>query len=89
VEVHARPQPDGWVQFTVGRSLLEALKVEQVTPTPSSARIVEEGVEYRFEAGASGTGRVIFEMQPAARWRVDGQIESPDAAVRLRQFVLP
>jgi hypothetical protein len=89
LEVHARSQPDGSVQFTVGGSLLQALQIEQVTPPPSSARIVEEGVEYRFEAGTSGTGRVIFEMQPAARWNVDGEIRSPDATVRLRQFVLP
>jgi hypothetical protein len=87
--VHARPQPDGDVRFALARSLLDAFRVRHVTPAPSSSAIVERGVEYRFRAGRSGTATVIFEMQPAIRWSVHGQIESPDGAVHFSQFILP
>jgi hypothetical protein len=87
--VRARPRADGTVQFRIDRSLLHAFRVQDVTPTPSAAALVDGGVEYRFQANTSGTSAIVFEMQPAAHWSVQGWIRSPDGAVRLRQFILP
>jgi hypothetical protein len=87
--VHADPRPDGSVQFTIDRSLLDAFRVQDVTPQPSAAALVDGGVEYRFEANTSAPSAIVFEMQPAARWSVQGWIRSPGGAVRLRQFILP
>lgn len=87
--VHARPQPDGSVRFTLARSLLEALRIQHVTPLPASTSIVGDGVEYRFQAAASGSVPVIFEMQPATRWTVQGHVQSPDGSVQFTQLILP
>ena len=80
---------DGSVQFSIDRSLLDAFRVQDVTPQPSTAALVDGGVEYRFQGSTSAPSAVVFEMQPAARWSVQGWIRSPGGAVRLRQFILP
>jgi hypothetical protein len=87
--VRATPRPDGAVRFTIDRSLLEAFRVQDITPQPSETALVDGGVEYRFRASTSAPSVVVFEMQPAARWSVQGWIRSPDGALRLRQFILP
>lgn len=87
--VRARPRPDGAVQFTIDQSLLDAFRVQDVTPQPSAAALVDGGVEYRFQANTSAPPVIVFEMQPAALWSVQGEIRSPAGAVQLRQFILP
>jgi hypothetical protein len=87
--VRTRPQADGTVQFRIDRSLLDAFRVQDVTPPPSAAALADDGVESRFQAHTPRTLAIVFEMQPAARWSVQGRIQSPDGAVRLRQFILP
>lgn len=87
--VHARPQPDADIRFTLGHSLVRAFRIERITPSPSSTALADNGVEYRFPAEGTGTGMVIFELQPEVRWRVDGRIASPDDTLQLQLFVLP
>lgn len=87
--VRARPRPDGAVQFTIDQSLLQAFRVQDVTPPPSATALGDGSVEYRFQANTSAPSTIVFEMQPAALWSVHGQIRSPDGAVQLRQFILP
>jgi len=87
--VHARPQPDGAVRFTVGRALLDGMRVQHVTPAPAATSIVDDGVEYRFEMGEPRIATVLFELQPATRWTVEGEIRSRDGAVQLQQLILP
>jgi hypothetical protein len=87
--VHARPQPDGDIRFTIDRSILDAFVILHVTPPPASTVVAGSGVEYRFRTGTNGPAAVIVEVQPATRWGVEGAIASPDASVRLRSFIFP
>jgi len=87
--VHARSQADGVVRVTVGRSLLEAFRIEQITPQPGAGRFTEDGVEYRIDAGRQGHTPIIFELQPVRRWLVQGAIQSAGRTVHFTQFIYP
>ena len=87
--VHTRPQPDGTIRLTVGHPLLHTFRVEQITPAPERTTVTVDGIEYSIRADAAANATVTFDLQPIRRWRTHGDIRSPDAAVRVRQFVLP
>jgi hypothetical protein len=50
---------------------------------------VAEGVTYRFAAEPASTADVLFELQPARRGVIRGEIASGSARLRLTQFVFP
>ena len=87
--VHARSTRAGPLQLRLGRSLLQAFRLEQVTPEPMSAVALPDGVEYRFETGASDAVAVTFDLEAATPWRVAGWIGTPGGTIRISQFVLP
>lgn len=87
--VHAQPGTGDVIELTLDRPLLEAFAIRNITPAPASTGLAADGVTYRFAARAPQTAPVIFELQPARRWRVHGHIRSPAAAVRVAQLILP
>lgn len=89
--VHARPSTESGrtISFTIDRAYLDGFSIQRITPEPASASIVDAGVQYVFETQSPGAAAVVFDMQPATRWKVSGRIRSGEAAVALTQLILP
>jgi hypothetical protein len=87
--VHARTGADGSIRITFDSALLRAFRVRDVTPPPAAAVIVTDGVEYRYQAPGQGVAVLAFELDPAERGLVRGEIRSAGTSVRLTQLILP
>ena len=87
--IDVRPQEGGEARVTLARSLVEAYRIEAITPEPDAARSMPEGLELRFTSGAGERARIRIDVQPRNRWTVEGAIGVPGAEVRIEQFIYP
>lgn len=89
LSIKAVPEPDGAVRITLNEQLIESFRVRAITPNPIAARSTSGGVEYEFAAAGSGRVHVLFELQPARRWLVNGSIRSRSGTLQFWQFIYP
>lgn len=86
--VHAPADTDGRIRLSVDQALLEGFHIERISPEPTDARLLAEGVEYTFATGPGG-GTVRLDLQPAQRWLVRSSIAGRDGRMQFWQFVYP
>lgn len=86
--VHAPADADGRIRLSVDQAFLRGFQVDRISPEPTEARLLADGVEYTF-ATSHGSGTVSFNLQPSQRWLVRSTIASRDERMQLWQFVYP
>lgn len=75
----------------IGRSLLQALSIEEIRPEPSDTSIDARGAYFTFarEERAGPIG-VVIRMKPEERWLVRGTLWLDEgSSVDVLQFVYP
>jgi hypothetical protein len=83
------PRAGSPLRIDIDQSLLDALRIEQITPAPISTQLAAGGVAFEFARETGATSPVIFDLEPIRAGMVRGSIHSAGAAVAIRQFILP
>lgn len=87
--VQVPPDADGAIRFSLNQEFVQAFRIDTITPDPAEARLVPDGIEYRFDAEHTARRPVIFELQPARRWLVRGSVRAPEGTREFWQFIYP
>jgi hypothetical protein len=87
--VHIRPDADGTAAFTVTRDYLQAQRVEQITPPPTTTETAGDAVRYVFRPAGSEPLAVTIDAQSDRRWKLVAQIRAGSQSVRFWQFIYP
>jgi hypothetical protein len=87
--VHVGPDAAGTAAFTVDRDYLQAQRVEQVVPPPTTTESAGDRVRYVFRSAGSEPLAVTIDAQSDRRWKLVAEIRAGTQSVRFWQFIYP